>query len=107
MKNYFWRQGIISFQKQRLNFFMLSEVEKNHILTKQGFHNQLTYAMLLIYFESEHHFPDGCTELLPYAYETLVNQLDVPFEVLKWPTERTLKRFRASIREFLGYREMT
>lgn len=76
MENYFWQQDRISFQEQLLDFFVLSDVEKNHILTKQGFHNQLTYAILLKYFESEHHFPDGCIELLPYAYETLVNQLD-------------------------------
>jgi TnpA family transposase len=107
MENYFLRPDLISFQDQPLDFFVLSEVEKNHILTKKGFHNQLTYAILLKYFESERRFPEGSIELLPHAYEILVNQLDVPFEKLKWPTERTLIRFRASIREFLGYRKMS
>lgn len=111
MENYFLRPktDLISFQNQPLDFFVLSEAEKNHILTKKGFHNQVTYAILFKYFESEKHFPDRAIELLPYAYERLVDQLDiyVSFEELKWPTERTLIRFRESIRGFLGYREMT
>ena len=107
MENYFLRPNLISFQNQPLDFFVLSEAEKNHILTKKGFNNQITYAILLKYFESEKHFPDGPIELLPYAYERLMDQLDISLDACKWPAERTLKRFRASIREFLGYREMT
>ena len=105
MENYFWQYDVVSFQEQPLDFFVLSETEKNHILTKKGFNNQITYAILLKYFESERQFPEEQIECLPYAYETLVEQLDISFEKFKWPTERLLKSFRASIREFLGYRE--
>lgn len=107
MENYFLRADLISFQNQPLDFFVLSEAEKNHILTKKGFHNQIAYAILLKYFESEKHFPEGPIEPLPYVYERLMDQLNIFLDEFKWPAERTLKRFRASIREFLGYREMT
>ena len=63
MENFCLRK-VISFQNQPLDFFVLSEVEKNHILTKKGFNNQLTYAILLKYFESERHFPEKEIELL-------------------------------------------
>lgn len=107
IENYLWQHNRISFQEQPLNFFTLSEEEKSHILTKNGFNNQLTYAILLKYFESEKHFPEKEIELSPYTYKMIVDQLDSSLEEFKWPTERTLTRFRASIREFLGYREMT
>ncbi len=106
MENFCLRK-VISFQNQPLDFFVLSEVEKNHILTKKGFNNQLTYAILLKYFESERLFPEKEIELLPHAHNVLAKQLEEPFEEFTWPTEHTLKRFRTSIRKFLGYREMT
>ena len=102
MENYFWRQDLISFQEQPLEFFVLSEVERNHILKKKGFHNQLAYAIFLKYFESKKHFPGKLIELLPYAYNIIMNQLDISIEEFKWSSERTLKRFRASIVNFYG-----
>ena len=109
MENYFWMTGQVSFHKQPLDFFTLSKIEKDHIQTKNGFQNQLVYAILLKYFECEGQFPTPniVTEISSYVLEVLAGQLNLHPEKLEWPAERTLNRFRASIRSFLGYREMS
>lgn len=83
MKNCFCLEKLIPFQKQLLDFFILSGVEwsgveKNHIRKKHGFHNQPMCAILLNY-ESDRKFPDTFAKISSYAHEMLVT----PFFLLK------------------------
>lgn len=106
MKNYFWAERRITFQEQPLSFFELSEEEKKHIYTKRGSQNQLAYAILLKYYESEGHFPEKAIDS-SCVKEVLVKQLGLSLEGEKRLSIRTLNRFRIDIRKFLGYREIT
>lgn len=98
-----------SFHEQSADFFSFSQVEKEHIQTKQEPHNQLLYAVLLKFFECEGRFPssDITTEVSAHILTILAEQLNLPSNELEWPPSRTLNRFRARIRIFLGYREMS
>lgn len=109
MKNGLWIPERLSFNERSSDFFSLSQVERDHIRTKHGLHNQLMYATLLKYFECEGKFPsaDITTEIPSHALTMLADQLNLPLDKLEWPAKRTLERFRSSIRTFLGYREMS
>lgn len=107
MVNYFWQKRTSSFSEKPSEFFALSGEEKNNIREKRAPHNQIIYAILLKYFECERRFPDPLIENFDFAHKILTEQLEIPFEKLIWPSERTVKRFRANIRNFLGYREIT
>lgn len=111
MENNFWNHNLVPIGERPLDFFTLSEVEKNHVKTKYNTNNQLIYAACLKYFENQGQFPanlEALQSIRPDIYRSMANQLHVPFlQFISYPSERTCKRFRASIREFLGYSEMT
>ena len=109
MVNGLWITEQLSFYEQSSHFFLLSQIEKEHIQTKHELHNQLMYAILLKYFECEGQFPSSniTREVPSHILTILAEQLNLPSEKLEWPPNRTLNRFRAKIRAFLGYREMS
>ncbi len=109
MKNYFWQLQYKPFQDQPLDFFTLSDIEKDHIVTNHRSHNQVIYALILKYFESQGRFPDSniLTECSSHVLNILAEQLNIPFDCVEWPAVRTLNRFRVNIRMFLGYREIS
>jgi len=102
----FWMQETISFNEQPSTFFALSEEEKKHIRERET-SNQLVYAILLKYFESENQFPDETIVVLPHIQGQLASQLEVSVEKFEFPKERTFRRFCASIRDFFGYVKIT
>lgn len=94
-----------SFNEQPLDFFLLSDIEKTHIKTKQAVYNQLAYTVLLKYFECEGRFPDNKEPIDSAIKMFLAGQLDIPYEENKLPN-RTLYRFYPKIRSFWGYRKI-
>jgi TnpA family transposase len=68
--------------------------------------NQLSFAVLLLFYRVHGRFPRGASEIETEAIAAVARQIDVPFDVLD-RSDRTLKRHRAEIRALLGFREAT
>jgi hypothetical protein len=69
--------------------------------------NQLTFAVLLAFFRDAGRFPRSDAEIDPEMIDALVHQFDLHAEVASYETAltRTVKRHRAEIRAFFGFRE--
>lgn len=71
--------------------------------------NQLSFALMLKWFQSEGQFPKRKQDIPPVVVEFLAQQLDISLEEFKSYSlqGRTVERQRAQIRQYLGFREAT
>ncbi len=83
--------------------------EEKRLLTNRTPHGRLGFAVLLKFFQVKGRFPDNQVEVNKKALGTIAEQLGTPIETwhdFDWEG-RTIKRFRAEIREWCGFREVT
>lgn len=71
--------------------------------------NQLSFAVLLLFFRAHGRFPRAPEEIEPDTIANVVRQLGVGLAPAKFPalSGRTVERHRAEIRTLLGFREPT
>jgi hypothetical protein len=95
-------------KEEVIEYFSLLQPERKLVETK-NFDTRLGFAVLFKYFQHEARFPD-CSEDIPLPMiEYLAKHLRVStdhFYQYDW-TGRTIKRHRAEIRKFFGFREHT
>jgi TnpA family transposase len=84
-------------------------VEKSLLENKQGV-NRLTFALLLKFFQVAGHFPDRKNDIPKTCAAFVAEQIEFPPELfLDFLKEDwgDVRRYRAEIREFAGFREAT
>ncbi len=82
---------------------------EERLLTNRTPHGRLGFAVLLKFFQVEGRFPDRQREVGKDILANIAEQIGVPVETwhdLDWEG-RTVKRYRADIREWCGFREVT
>ena len=90
--------------EQLISTFTLSPEERGH-LTGMVSHNQLGFAVLLKFFQSEGRFPQNPSEVPPLVVEYLAKQLSVSpqmYSHYQWDG-RTINHHREGIRQLLGF----
>jgi hypothetical protein len=77
------------------------------LVESKNLSNQLTFAVLLAFFLDAGRFPRSDAEIDPEMVDALVHQFDLHNEIASYETAltRTVKRNRAEIRAFFGFRE--
>jgi TnpA family transposase len=83
--------------------------EERRFLANRSEHGRFGLALLLKFFLSKGRFPDHPGEVSQRAITAISEQLKLPIETwlsLDWDG-RTIKRMRAEIREWCGFREVT
>jgi TnpA family transposase len=83
--------------------------EEKRFLAKRSNHGRFGLAVFLKFFLAKGRFPDQPSEVNQRALEAISEQLKLPLDVwksLNWDG-RTIKRMRAEIREWCGFREIT
>lgn len=74
---------------------------------KDSENNALAFAVMLKYFQLENRYPKSLSDIDEQLLQALILQLEIsvnPLDTFDW-NGRTARRFRAEIREYLGYRE--
>lgn len=88
---------------------LLGQHELSLVKKKNTRVNQLIFALMLKYFQLENRYPKDASDIDDQLKESVISQLEIShtcFEECAWQS-RTTERFRAEIREYLGYREAT
>lgn len=88
---------------------LLLDTHELALVKKKNKRNQLTFAIMLKYFQLENRYPQQASDIDLSLKEALLLQLNISaenFEECNW-NGRTTERFRADIRDYLGYREAT
>ncbi len=83
--------------------------EEKRFFANRSNHGRFGLAVLLKFFLSKGRFPDRQSEVSPRIIEAISQQLELPADVwknLNWDG-RSIKRMRAEIREWCGFREIT
>lgn len=83
--------------------------EEERLLANRTAHGRLGFAVLLKFFQAKGRFPEYQAEVSREAITFLAKQLTLPIDAwydLDWEG-RTIKRHRAEIREWCGFREIT
>jgi hypothetical protein len=83
--------------------------EEKRLLTNRTPHGRLGFTVLLKFFQVKGRFPDNQVEVNKEILGMIAEQLGTPIETwhdFDWEG-RTIKRFRAEIREWCGFREVT
>ena len=83
--------------------------EEERMLTNRTPHGRLGFAVLLKFFQVKGRFPNWQGEVGKDILANIAEQIGVPVEAwldLNWEG-RTIKRHRADIREWCGFREVT
>lgn len=94
--------------EQLISTFTLSQKEREP-LSGMVSHNQLGFAVLLKFFQSEGRFPRNPSEVPPLVVEYLAKQLSVSPQIYsdyQWDG-RTINHHRERIRQRLGFRPYT
>jgi hypothetical protein len=93
----------------KLALLQLDDDELKRAQNKDSDNNTLAFAVMLKYFQLENHYPTSLSDIDDQLLRTLADQLEIKsfdLETFDWDG-RTAKRFRAEIRDCLGYRKVT
>ncbi|MDQ5988336.1 MAG: Tn3 family transposase ISNpu13 [Syntrophus sp. SKADARSKE-3] len=83
--------------------------EEKRLLKNRTPHGKFGFAVLLKFFQAKGRFPDYQAEVNQEILATIAEQVGIPIKTwydLDWEG-RTIKRIRAEIREWSGFREVT
>lgn len=86
--------------------FVLDSEELTQVKTKHTGKNQLAFAVMLKFFQSESCYPANTQSIPDTLINCVANQLDLsPREIESFDWKAiTAKRFRQEIRKLLGYK---
>ena len=83
--------------------------KEKELLANRTAHGRFGFAVLLKFFQANGRFPEDSGEIRKEVLALIAEQLELPVEAwgeLDWEG-RTIKRFRAEIRQHCGFREVT